>query len=123
MKKKRGKTRMVITYKRSNDNTYADAYKIPNKDSLINSIQWCKYSSYLDCKSGFWQIRLEKDSKPWTTFSCPCGLYEWNVMSFGLKNGPQIFQRMMDNIFGKYSFVLVYIDDILVFFGIFFKNI
>ena len=30
---------MVITYKRSNDNTYADAYKIPNKDSLINSIQ------------------------------------------------------------------------------------
>ena len=26
-----------------------------------------------------------------------------------------IFQRMMDNIFGKYSFVLVYIDDILVF--------
>ena len=26
-----------------------------------------------------------------------------------------IFQRMMDNIFGKYSFVLLYIDDILVF--------
>ena len=43
------------------------------------------------------------------------GLYEWNVMPFGLKNAPQIFQRMMDNIFGKYSFVLVYIDDILVF--------
>ena len=31
------------------------------------------------------------------------------------KNAHQIFQRMMDNIFGKYSFVLVYIDDILVF--------
>ena len=37
-------------------------------------------------------------------------------MAFGLKNAPQISQRMMDNIFGKYSFVLVYnIDDILVF--------
>ena len=36
-------------------------------------------------------------------------------MSFGLKNVPHIFQRMMGNIFGKYSFVLVYIDDILVF--------
>ena len=36
-------------------------------------------------------------------------------MSFGLKNTPQIFQRMMNNIFSKYSFVIVYIDDILVF--------
>ena len=37
-------------------------------------------------------------------------------MSFRLKNAPKIFQWKMDNIFGKYSFVLVYIDDILVFF-------
>ena len=76
---------MVINYKRLNNNTYDDAYKIPNKDSLINYIQGCKYFSQLDCKTGFLQIRLEKDSKPWTTFSCPCGLYEWNVMPFGLK--------------------------------------
>ena len=47
--------------------------------------------------------------------SYPCGLYEWNLMPFGLKNAPHIFQRMIDNIFGKYSFVLVYIDNILVF--------
>ena len=71
---------MVINYKRLNDNTYDDAYKFPNKDSLINSIQWCKYFSQLDCKSGFWQIRLEEDNKSWTTFSCPYGLYEWNGM-------------------------------------------
>lgn len=29
---------MIINYKRLNDNTYDDAYKIPNKDSLINYI-------------------------------------------------------------------------------------
>ena len=114
-KEKRGKARMVINYKRLNDNTFDDAYKIPNKDSLINSIQECRYFSQLDCKSGFWQVRLHEDSKPWTAFSFPCGLYEWNVMPFGLKNAPQIFQQMMDRIFGKYSFILVYIDDILVF--------
>ena len=38
-KEKQGKARMVINYKRLNDNTYDDAYKIPNKDSLINFIQ------------------------------------------------------------------------------------
>ena len=76
---------MVINYKILNDNTYGDSYEIPNKDSLMNFVQWCKYFSQLDCKIGFLQIRLEKDSKPWTTFSCPCGLYEWNVMPIGLK--------------------------------------
>ena len=105
---------MIINYKRLNDNAYDDAYKIPYKDSLINSIQGCKYFSQLDCKSGFWQIRLKEDNKPWTTCSCLFGLYGWNVMSFGLKYAPQIFQWMMDNIFDKYSFVFLYIDDILV---------
>ena len=82
---KRGKARMFINYKSLNDNTYDNAYMIPNKYSLINSSQECKYFSQLDCKSGFWQIRLEKESKPWTIISCPYGLYEWNVMPFGLK--------------------------------------
>ena len=114
---------MVINYKRLNDNTYDDGYKIPNKDSLINYIQGYRYFSQLDCKNGFWQIRLDEDSKPWTAFSCLCGLYEWNVMPFGLKNAPQTFQRMIDRIFSKYSFILVYIDDILVFSKTFHEHI
>ena len=37
-------------------------------------------------------------------------------MPFGLKNAPQIFQRIMDNIFKDLNHCcLVYIDDILVF--------
>ena len=44
-------------------------------------------------------------------------------MPFGLKNAPQIFQRMMDRIFCKYSFILVYIDDILVFSKTFHEHI
>ena len=60
---KRGKGRMIINYKILNDNTYDDVYKILNKNSLINLIQGYKYLSQLDCKSGFWQIRLDEESK------------------------------------------------------------
>ena len=35
---KRGEARMVINYKRVNDNTYEDSYKIPNKEELLNKI-------------------------------------------------------------------------------------
>ncbi|KAG3004211.1 hypothetical protein PC128_g27684 [Phytophthora cactorum] len=30
-------------------------------------------------------------------FITPFGLFEWNRMPFGLKNAPQIYQRLLDN--------------------------
>ena len=39
----RGKSRMVINYKRLNDNTIDDAYNVPNKQEQINRIQGSKY--------------------------------------------------------------------------------
>ena len=55
---KRGKSRLVINYKRLNDNTLDNRYKIPNKDELLKCIQNAKYFSKFDCESSFWQIRL-----------------------------------------------------------------
>ena len=42
---------------------------------------------------------------------------EYLVMPFGLCNAPSIFQRLMNTVFEKElnSFILVYLDDILVF--------
>ena len=37
-------------------------------------------------------------------------------MSFGLKNAPSNYQKIMKDIFNTYSkFVIVYIDDVLIF--------
>ena len=112
----RGKSRMVINYKRLNDNTIDDAYNIPNKQEWINRIQGSKYFSKFDLKAGFWQVKMAEESIPWTAFICPQGHYEWLVMPLGLKNAPALFQRKMQNIFNEYQeFILVYIDDVLVF--------
>jgi len=70
----------------------------------------------MDCKSSYWQIKIDEKSIPLTAFSAPQGLYKWIVMPFGLKNVPQIFQRRMSNTFKDFNHCcLVYIDDILVF--------
>ncbi|KAE9014155.1 hypothetical protein PR001_g15213 [Phytophthora rubi] len=37
------------------------------------------------------------DKLLWYSFITPFGLFEWNRMPFGLKNAPQIYQRMLDN--------------------------
>ncbi|CAN4123322.1 unnamed protein product [Withania somnifera] len=49
-------------------------------------------------------------------FNVPFGQYEWNVMPFGLKNAPSEFRKIMNDIFNPYmDFIIVYIDDILVY--------
>jgi hypothetical protein len=107
---------MVINYKRLNDNTVDDAYNIPNKQEWINRIQDSKYFSKFDLKAGFWQVKMEKESIPWTAFTCPHEHYECLVMSLGLKNAPALFQRKMQIFFNEnQEFVLVYIDDLLIF--------
>ena len=110
----RGKARMVINYKELNKYTKFDGYFLPNKEVLINLVKNKTYYSKFDCKSGFWQIKMENDSIPYTTFSTPQGHYEWLVMPFGLKNAPQIFQSRMDKIFKDYNYIIVYVDDILI---------
>uniref|UniRef100_A0A6G5A989 Putative tick transposon n=1 Tax=Rhipicephalus microplus TaxID=6941 RepID=A0A6G5A989_RHIMP len=52
-----------------------------------------------------------------TAFITPDGLYEFNVMPFGLCNAPATFERLMDNTLRglKWSVCLCYLDDIVVF--------
>jgi hypothetical protein len=54
----RGKSCMVINYKRLNDNTVDDAYNISNKQEWINRIQCSKYFSNFDLKARFWQVKI-----------------------------------------------------------------
>ena len=86
------------------------------KTILFNRIQGASWLSKMDYKSRYWQIKMNEESIPLTTLSAPHGHYECTVMSFSLKNAPQIFQRRMDNIFKDLNHCyLVYIDDILIF--------
>jgi len=113
---KRGKSRMVINYKRPNEVTIFDGYFLPNKEVLINKTLSKKWFSKFDCKYEFYQIKLKESAKPLTAFSTPQDQYIWNVMPMGLKNAPQIFQRRMVTIFSDCTdFCLMYVDDLLIF--------
>lgn len=52
-----------------------------------------------------------------TAFRCPgaLGTYEWVVMSFGLKNASETYQRVMNFMFHDFieTFMKVYIYDIV----------
>jgi len=110
----RGKDRMVINYKPLNAITKSFNYPLPRQETIMQKIQNSKIFNKFDMKSGYYQIQNKEEDRHKIAFTCPVGFHQWRVVPFGLKNAPAFFQRRMDHIFGKYDFIVVYIDDILV---------
>jgi transposase InsO family protein len=115
--KKDGSMRMVIDYRALNKITVKNRYPLPRIDDLLDTLAGAKVFSSLDLTSGYHQIRIEPEDVPKTAFRTPLGHFQWKVLSFGLTNAPATFQSVMNHVFRPYlgKFVLVYMDDILVF--------
>ena len=91
---------------------------MPVAEMLINSASGNRVISFLDSNAGYNQIFMAKKDTSKMAFICPgfIGLFEWIVMTFGLKNAGATYQRAMNLIFHKLIGIIleVYIDDIVV---------
>lgn len=116
VKKKTGDWRVCIDYRAVNKHTIRDNYPMPRIPDLLRSVQDSSFMVALDLRSGYWQIPMESNSKRLTAFRCPQGLFEFNVMPFGLKNAPATFQRAIDFLLGDLygRGISTYLDDILI---------
>ena len=116
-RKKDGGLRMCIDYRALNKLTVKNKYPLPRSEDLLDKLTSASVFSSMDLAQGFWQIPMEEEDIPKTAFVTPMGQYEWTVMPFGLCNAPSTFQSAMDRVLREYigKFVVVYIDDILVF--------
>lgn len=111
------KPRMVIDYRKLNDLTIPDEFPLPRQEDIMHALSGAQWLSTMDALSGFTQVLIREEDRSKTAFRTHRGLYQFRRMPFGLRNGPSIFQRIMQSVLAPYLwiFTLVYIDDIVVY--------
>jgi len=117
VKKHDGSWRMCVDYRGVNAATQKNSYPLPKIDELFEQLAGAKCFSKLDLHSGYWQIEVDEADRHKTAFITRYGLYEWNVMPFGLSGAPSTFQRAMHDVFRDLldKGVVVYLDDVLIY--------
>jgi hypothetical protein len=98
--------------------TPKDEYPMSVAETLINVAASNKILSFMGGNAGYNQIFMALKDIHKTTSRVPSvvGLFEYVVMTFGLKNAGATYQRAMNyiyyNLIGK--LVEIYIDDVVV---------
>jgi Reverse transcriptase (RNA-dependent DNA polymerase) len=119
IKKKDGSLRPVQDYHEINKWTVQDVYPIPQITHILEQLQGKTLFTTLDIHWGYNNIQIRPEDCHKAAFQTPYGLYQPNIMYFGLTNSPPTFQKTMDRLFrplkDKYPGMLfVYMDDILI---------
>ena len=91
---------------------------MPIPDMLTNEASGHRVIRFFDGSAGYNQIFMAKEDTSKMAFICPgfVGLFEWVLMTFGLKKADVTYQRAMNLIFHDLLGVIleVYIDDSVI---------
>ncbi|CAM5076925.1 unnamed protein product [Natator depressus] len=111
-----GEIRFCVDYRKLNAVTRPDNYPMPRTDELLEKLGRAQFISTLDLTKGYWQVPLDESAKERSAFTTHLGLYEFNVLPFGLRNAPATFQRLVDGLLaGLGEYAVAYLDDVAIF--------
>jgi len=112
--KKNDEWRICGDYRRLNKVTVPNRYPIPNLYDFTHNLEKSTIFTTLDLTREYQQISVAEKDRSKTAVITLFGLFEYNVMPFGLRNAAQSFQRLMNYTFRDLDYCQCYIDDILI---------
>ena len=90
--KKNGKLRLVIDYRKLNEQTMNSFWPIRSIEEIFDSLQGSAYFTTIDMSWGFYQLPMETKSQNYSAFSTPFGSFKWLRMPMGLTGSPNTFK-------------------------------
>jgi hypothetical protein len=117
VRKKSGQIRLCVDFKNLNRNSKKENYPLPKMEHILHRVTGASRISMIDGFFGYNQISILPEDREKTTFTTPWGTFMYAKMPFGLMNTGATFQRAMDISFigERDKFVVIYLDDIIVF--------
>ena len=113
-KKEKEKWLLVVEYRHLNEATLSDAHPLPLNENMLENKSKHKMFTIVDLSKGSHHIPLHPQSQAKTAKNLAGKRYQWRVMAMGIKNGPAIFQRVMDHVLQGLDSADVYIADIII---------
>ena len=97
VQKKDGKPRLCTDFRMLIMITFKDKFRMPTARSLFLYMAYKKPTiwSALDLLSGYHQCVIQEDSRPYTAFETPMGVYQYCRVPFGLLGAPWQFKKVM----------------------------
>lgn len=108
--------RVVIDYRLLNTKIEDDKFQLTNITEILDSLSGAMYFSHLDLSQGYYQIELDKESRPCTAFTTDRGQFQMTRLPMGLKISPNVFSRAMSIAMSGLSWesCFIYMDDLIV---------
>lgn len=110
--------RVAIDYRKLNERIEMDKYRLPNIHDLLDQLGSAKIFTCMDLSQGYYQVELEKASRPCTAFIIPDGKhYQMKRLPMGLNVSPSAFSRIMALALAGLTGImyLVYLNDLVIF--------
>lgn len=115
VRKSNGDIRICADYSTGlNQCLEAHQHPLPVPNDIFTKISNNKFFTHIDLSDAYYQIPLDEESKKLTTINTHRGLYQFNVLSQGVKPAAGIFQQVMDSMLSGTKGTAAYLDDIII---------
>jgi len=115
--KKDGTKILCVDYRHLNRQTRAEPYPMANVDNQLSALSAGRMFVIMDLTSGYLHSPMSSESKEKTAFITPDTTAQFERMTFGLRNAPCEFQKLMDKVFYELKMtrrIHCYLDDIIL---------
>ena len=112
--KKTGDVRILTDFRKLNDAIIRSPFPLPKIQDLLQRLRGFRWATAIDLSMGYYHIPLDEYTQKLCTTVLPWGKYRYKRLPMGIKNSPDIFQSIMNELLGDLEYVQCYLDDILI---------